>query len=531
LISWEFLFAIIPGIILFLYGIEQFSHEVLIAAGEYFRNLIQRLTRTPVRGTAVGALVTALVQSSTATTVITVGLVNSGIISFSASLGIIFGANFGTTITSLLVALNLTAFAPVLILVGFVISIIGGRYKVFGRPVFYFGLVFFSLSMISAVLEPYRTDPQLMQWVGMADSVFLQIAFGFIITTIFQSSSVTTGIVVVMAQNGVITLDMAIPILFGSNLGTPTTALLVASRMNTSAKRAAAAHFLFNFLGVLLFLPILGPFTVFIESLGGSTALQVANAHLLFNLTCCIVFLILIRPFEQLVRRVVPATEEDIVFIPLHLRHPLPDNTSEAFHLIEQEILHLLEISDQLIKEILSLLEAPDNRSQRVNQLLKYATFLDNQISDAVLEISKSNFEQDDTIHIAGLARISKLSEVLAGQTGDLFRIIHELCEKNISLSLESKMAIKQTLSPCEKSLTILRESFPHISDSSDAAMRSQDETLRKEMTRQYQQYLGRLSSGKSPSGSTFSLVLFQIERMAATIREIRKSSRLLQRV
>ncbi len=128
MISWEFLFALIPGIILFLYGIEQFSHEVQIAAGEYFRNLIQRMTRTPVRGTLVGTLVTALVQSSTATTVITVGLVNSGIISFTASLGIIFGANFGTTITSLLVALNLTAFAPVLILAGFLISIIGGKY-------------------------------------------------------------------------------------------------------------------------------------------------------------------------------------------------------------------------------------------------------------------------------------------------------------------------------------------------------------------------------------------------------------------
>jgi phosphate:Na+ symporter len=486
------------------------------------------MTRTPVRGTVVGTVVTALVQSSTATTVITVGLVNSGIISFTASLGIIFGANFGTTITSLLVALNLTAFAPVLILAGFVISIIGGKYKVFGRPLFYFGLVFFSLSMISTVMEPYRTDPQLIQLVGMADSVFLQIAFGFIITTIFQSSSVTTGLVVVMAQNGVITLDMAIPILLGANLGTPTTALFVASRMNVSAKRAAVAHFLFNFLGVLLFLPFLGPFTGFIESLGGTTALQVANAHLIFNLTCCIVFLILIHPFEKLVRKIVPGTEEDIVFVPRYLHHPLPDNPSDAFHLIQQEIIHLLEISDQLIKEILSLIETPDNRTQRVNQLLKYATYLDNQISDAVLEISKRNVIQEDTIHIAGLARISKLSEVLADQTGDLFGIIHQLKEKGISLSLESKVAIQQTLVPCEKNLTILRESFPEISDSADAAMRSQDEILRNDMTWQYQQYLTRLSSGKSPSGSTFSLVLFQIERMAATIREIRKSSRLL---
>jgi len=527
--SWELLFAIIPGIILFLYGIEQFSREVQLAAGAYFRNLIQNLTRTPLRGTAVGAIVTAVVQSSTATTVITVGLVNSGIISFTASLGIIFGSNLGTTVTSQLIALNLTFFAPLLILAGFLIGIIGGKYKIFGRPIFYFGLVFFSLALISGVMEPYRTDPQLIEIIGMMDNVFLQIAFGFVITTIFQSSSVTTGLVVVMTQNGLLTPAMAIPILLGANLGTPTTALLVSLRMNTAAKRAAAAHFLFNFLGVLLFLPFLVPFSTGVEALGGSPAQQVANAHLIFNLTCVIVFLALIRPFEQLVRKIVPGTVEDIVFVPRYLRHPLPDTTADAFHMIEQEITHLLEISGTLLKELHSLLETPDKPSPRISQLLEYATYLDNQISDAVLEISKRDFAPEDTAHIAGLARISKLSEVLADQTGDLYGIISRLQEKGINLSLESKLAIKQTIAPCEQNLTILIESFPDISDAADAAMRSQDEMLRKEITRQYQQYLVRLTSGESPAGSNFSRAMFQVEGMAGTIREIRKSSRLMQ--
>ncbi len=526
--SWELFFAIIPGIILFLYGIEQFSREVQLATGEYFRNLIQRLTNTPLRGTAVGAIVTSVVQSSTATTVITVGLVNSGIISFSASLGILFGANLGTTVTSQLIALNLTSFAPLLILAGFLIGITGGKYKVFGRPLFYFGLVFFSLSLISGVMEPFRTDPQLIGLLGMMNNVFLQIMFGFLVTTIFQSSSVTTGLIVVMTQNGLITPPVAIPILLGANLGTPTTALLVSMQMNTGAKRAAVAHFLFNFLGVLLFFPFLTPFSIGVEALGGSPAQQVANAHLIFNLTCVLVFLAMIRPFEQLVRKVVPGTEEDIVFVPRYLCHPLPENTPDAFHLIEQEIIHLLAISDSLFKELHSLLETPDKRSHRVSQLLEYATYLDNQISDAILEISKREFEPEDTAHIAGLARISRLSEVLADQTGDLYVIIHQLQEKGISLSLESKLAIKKTLTACEINLTVLMESFPDISDSADAAMRSQDESLRKEITRQYQQYLVRLSSGESPAGSIFSRALFQVEAMAATIREIRKSSRLL---
>ncbi|MCU0630310.1 MAG: Na/Pi cotransporter family protein [Methanoregulaceae archaeon] len=530
MVSWELIFAIIPGIILFLYGIEQFSHEVQVAAGEYFRGLIQRLTRTPVRGTIVGTLVTALVQSSTATTVITVGLVNAGVISFTASLGIIFGANFGTTVTSILVALNLTAFAPVLILAGFLISIIGGKYKVFGRPVFYFGLVFFSLSMISAAMAPYRTDPQLVELVGMMDSVFLQVAFGFIITTIFQSSSVTTGLVVVMTQNGVITTDIAIPILLGANLGTPTTSLLVASRMNTSAKRAAVAHFLFNFLGVLIFLPILGPFTWFIESLGGAPALQVANAHFIFNLTCCIIFLILVHPFEKLVRTLVRGSEDDIVFTPKYLTPPLPEQPADAFRRIEMEITHLYTISGRLIAEVRRMLNGDAKNTRQVSQLQRYSDYLDGQISDAALQVSKQPLPEHDAALIAGLVRLSKLGQVLSEQAGELCEEIHQLEEKGIILSAESKEAILSSLIPCEKNLEMLVASFPDINGPVNESMRTQDDILRDIITTQYGQYIERFAASKSPAGSTFSRVLFNIEGIAATIREIRKSARRLPR-
>jgi phosphate:Na+ symporter len=481
-----------------------------------------------VRGTAAGALVTAVVQSSTATTVITVGLVNAGVISFAASLGIIFGANLGTTLTSQLVALNLTAFAPIFILIGFVIGLIPGKYRIFGRPIFYFGLVFFSLALISNVMAPYRTDPQLIQLVGMMDTVFLQIAFGFLITNIFQSSSVTTGIVVVMSQNGLLTPGVAIPILLGANLGTPTTALLVAARMNTSAKRAAVAHFLFNFLGVLMFLPVLGIFTNLIISLGGDAGQQVANAHLLFNLTCCIVFLILINPFARIVMRVVPGREDDVVFMPKHLRHPLPVSTLETIALIEQEIQNLLTLPGRLLEELEGMVADPKKYSPQVRQLRDYATYLDGQISEAALELSSRDLSSEDIARLAGLVRISKLGQVLADQTGDLDEIIHQIQEKGITLSDPSKNAIQQTLIPCGMNLKTLADEFPHISDLVNEAMRKQDDILRETITRQYQEYLERFASRQTPSGSEFSRVLFQIEGMAATIREIRKSARLL---
>lgn len=528
MISWELIFAIIPGIILFLYGIEQFSNEVQLAAGEYFRNFIQRLTSTPVRGTLVGSLVTAVIQSSMATTVITVGLVNAGIISFTASLGIIFGANLGTTLTSQLIALNLTSFAPVFILIGFVISIAGGRFKIFGRPVFYFGLVFFSLSLISGVMLPYQNDPQLIEFVTLMDNVFLQIMFGMIITIIFQSSSVTTGLVVVMAQNGLITPSMAIPILMGANLGTPSTTLFVAYRMNTSARRAAVAHFLFNFLGVLIFLPLLGPFTTLIENLGGSPGQQVANAHLIFNLTCCIIFLILIRPFEKLVIRLVPGREDDVVFVTKYLKKPLPETNSDNFRMIEQEIAHLFNQSDKLLDEICPLLDDPKYHSQRISQLREYANYLDLQISDTALELSYRELTSKEISYLAGLERISKLGEVLADQAGELAEIIHQIQEKNIKLTAESKLAIMDSIAPCSMNLDTLIESFPVITDKINESMRERDETLRDIITLKYQQYLRRYVFHKTPAGSTFSRALFQIEGMAGTIREIRKSTRIL---
>ncbi len=530
MVSWELVFAIIPGIILFLYGIEQFSREVQLAAGEYLRGIIQQLTQTPVRGTAAGALVTAIVQSSTATTVITVGLVNAGVLSFAASLGIIFGANLGTTLTSQLVALNLTAFAPVFILIGFVIGIVPGRYRIFGRPIFYFGLVFFSLSLISSVMAPYRTDPQLIALVALMDTVFLQIAFGFIITNIFQSSSVTTGLVVLMSQNGLITPQIAIPILLGANLGTPTTSLLVATRMNTSAKRAAVAHFLFNFLGVLMFLPILPLFTNLVISMGGDAGQQVANAHLIFNLVCCIVFLILIRPFEQLVTRVVPGREDDVVFVPAHIRHPQPEATPEAIALLEREIKNLLSVPGRLLEELEGMVANPKKYSPQVQQLRDYASYLDGRISEAALELSGRDLSPDETERIAGLVRISKLGQVLADQTGELVEIVHQVQEKGITLSEESKNAVQLTLIPCTMNLKTLADSFPQINDPVNEAMRQQDDILRDTITRQYQEYLGRFASHKTPSGSEFSRVLFQIEGMAGTIREIRKSIRVLDR-
>jgi len=188
---WDLLIAVVPAVILFLYGIENFSEEVRHVAGERFRTILQNATKTSLRGAIAGAVVTALVQSSTATTIIAIGLVNAGAISFLASLGLIIGSNLGTTLTAQLVAFKLTAFAPIFVIVGFLLSMIRSPYRAFGKPIFYFGLVFYSLNLISSIVAPLQDDPDILALLSMTDNVLAAIVIGFIITNLFQSSSVT----------------------------------------------------------------------------------------------------------------------------------------------------------------------------------------------------------------------------------------------------------------------------------------------------------------------------------------------------
>ena len=172
----------------------------------------------------------------------------------------------------------------------------------------------------------------------------------------------------------------------------------------------------------------------------------------------------------------------------------------------------------------------PQKYSPQVSQLRDYARYLDAQISDAALEVSARQLSAKDAAHLAGLVRISKLGQVLADQTGELVEIVHQIQERGITLTEASKTAIQYSLVPCSMNLTTLARDFPDISDAANERMRKQDDALRESVNFQYREYLQRFASGKTPSGSEFSRVLFQIEGMASTIREIRKSTRLLDR-
>jgi phosphate:Na+ symporter len=174
-------------------------------------------------------------------------------------------------------------YAPILIIIGFILSLLKTKYKVFGKPIFYFGLVLFALNLISIAVSPFKTDPELIFLLSQTSFIPIGILIGFLVTNLFQSSSVTTGLVVILAHNGLIGLPEAIPILLGANVGTTILSVLVSLRMDSFAKRAALSHFLFNFFGMLICIPIISLIIFVVELIGGNIAMQVANAHLIFN--------------------------------------------------------------------------------------------------------------------------------------------------------------------------------------------------------------------------------------------------------
>lgn len=348
--DFQIILAAITSIILFIFGLENFSKEVQKITGEKFRNFLANATRFPFVGVIIGAVVTAIIQSSSATSVIAISLVNAGILSFKNSIGIIFGANVGTTITAQLVAFKLTAFAPAFIILGFILSFIRSKYSLFAKSLFYFGFVFFSLNLISSTLSPLQNDERLISFLTQPFNPLLGVLIGILVTSVVQSSSVTTGLAIIFTQQGLMSLENAMPILMGANIGTTITAMLSIINMDMAAKKTALAHFLFNLGGVVLFLPIIYIWGDQIYLGSNDPAIALANFHLGFNILSSLAFLIILRPFTALIDKLMGSGKMDFERIDLSFFDP-----KENFSKIETGLLNTLDHSYEFIQESYNL--------------------------------------------------------------------------------------------------------------------------------------------------------------------------------
>ena len=419
-------FGLLAAVILFIYGIEQLSRELQRIASERMRGVIQKLTKNRWGGALAGAATTAAIQSSTATTVITVGLVNAGIISFLNSLGIIAGANVGTTVTAQLIAFNFETIAPFFLILGFLTSIFGGRFKFLGKAIFYFGFLFLAIGLLAAAVEPLKTDPAVESLLSGLSNPLLGILIGALITVLFQSSSATTGIVVVLGAEGLLGLGAAIPIIMGANIGTTSTALLISWRMDLFAKRTAIANLIFNVAGVLVFLPFLVPFTGLVESIGGTTGHMIANAHTIFNVTTAVVFLLLLGPAVVLVQRILPGKEREMLFKTKYLEE-IPKNTDSAIRAVEKELTRQMALVKKSFYLSYGMVRAAKaDKMPTVNKIETLNDFLEEKISNVLVELSERELTPEQSKDIILLSRLSNKVE----QMGDLGKEFSKLAIK-----------------------------------------------------------------------------------------------------
>lgn len=524
MVPWEILFAVVPGLILFFYGIENFSREILAVAKGSFAAILGRVTKRPILGAILGAVVTALVQSSMATTIITVSLVNAGTLSFVQSLGIIIGASVGTTITAQLVAFKMTAFGQVLIPIGFLVGIFGRRYKFLGKPLFYFGLVFFSLNLISMALVPFQNNPEIIGFVAEYSALPLAILIGFLFTAMVQSSAVTTGLAVILAQQGLLTLPQAIPLILGAHIGSTTGTLIASSRMNLHSRRAAVAHFTLNLGGVLLILPFLMPFTELIMTIGGTEAQMVANAHLISNLLTATVFLFLINQFGRFVTWLVPGDEPEVLMRTRHLENGVPDDTELGFGLIRKELGHAHEVTLDLFRAAMAYLATSEESDyQMVDRLKDLNIHLDGRIGQALREISRRQLTDREATEVVFLVRMS--NEIgrlgyLGADLGEFFQKASRNGNGAFNVLREKTESVYRIL---DENIVGLGRLFPAIEDDTVAELRARDVELQFAINRRYREQLISLRAEGDAGDSRYLEALSIIEAANAKVRDLRK--------
>lgn len=297
------LMIIISAIALFVYGLQSFSKEIENLGAARLKKWVQTITRIPLGGFLLGGGITAVIQSSTLVSSLTVSLVDTGILSFRESLLILLGTNVGTTSTGWIVTFQSDMLGPIFIVLGTFISMIPSKIATAGKSIFYFGFIFFSLAMISASMEPLKSDPMLVEILSKASNPFLGILYGILITVIIQSSSVVVGLVIVLISQGVLTLDAAIPIVVGANIGTTSTALLVSMKLSPLSKLTALAASSFNVIGVIILLPFFPLLENWVIQVTDTPEIQVALAFTIANTFTSVFFLLFLNPTIRLLQK------------------------------------------------------------------------------------------------------------------------------------------------------------------------------------------------------------------------------------
>jgi len=392
---------VLGGLGLFLYGMNLMGIGLQKAAGDRLKKLIEVLTNNRLMGVIVGALVTMIIQSSSATTVMVIGFVNAGLMTLAQAAGVIMGANIGTTVTAQLIAFNLTDFAPIAVAVGVGIWIATSKKKAksIAEILIGFGILFMGMDMMGSGLKPLADMPVFTNIMISLKNPILGMLVGLGLTAIIQSSSASIGLLQALAGQGLVQMDVAFPILFGENIGTTTTALISSIGANKTAKRAAVIHFLFNLIGTIIFMTILRhPIEFLVTKISPlDVKRQIANAHTLFNLINVIIQLPFANLLVKIARTIIPGDGKLEVQEAKFLDPRIVETPSIALGQVKKEILRMGSLAlDNLNKVRYAFVEERYENIDLVLEQEQKINRLQREITDYLVMLSNAPISDEE---------------------------------------------------------------------------------------------------------------------------------------
>ena len=423
------LLGLFGGLALFLFGMEFMGDGLENAAGSRLKSFFDKAITNPFKGALVGTIVTAIIQSSSATTVMVVGFVNAGLMSLYQAVGVIMGANIGTTITGQLITFKIDDYIPLFIIIGaaLILFMKQEKRKEIGKIVFGFGLLFMGLSQMKDAMSPIAQTTFFQDLIlALEGNMFLGILVGAIMTAVVQSSSASTAILLSLAATGAISLQVAIPILFGNNIGTCVTALLSSLNANKVAKKAAFIHLSFNLIGTLIFLPLINILSQVVMYMGGDIDKQIANAHTIFNIVNAIILLPFAGVFVKLANLALKDKEGEKPTIN-RLDRRFLETPAIAFEQAFQESLTMYDLAkENLTLSTNALIDGKVTNLKKIFENESEINRLERELSTFLVSISSHDITEVDTNRIASMIKI--ISDI--ERIGDHSKNIAELAEE-----------------------------------------------------------------------------------------------------
>ena len=531
-------FGLAGGLALFLYGMNSMSDALQKAAGEKMKKILEFLTKNPIMGVLAGALVTAVLQSSSATTVMVIGFVSAGLMSLPQAISVIFGANIGTTMTAQLMAFKITDYIYPIIFVGFMLYFASKKEKVknVGLVIFSFGLLFEGIEIMGSVMKPLANSPIFVELMAkVSDIPVLGVLLGAVMTLVVQSSSATIAVLQNFASQpgpdgvtSVIGLAGAIPILFGDNIGTTITALLASIGQSKNAKRTALAHSIFNITGSIVFLfliPVLAKFVQFISPKGPEVEVisrQIANAHTTFNVVCTLVWLPLIPLMVKIVTTIVRGDDTKKVhsYEPQYLDDKMIGQPIPAMYLVSNEINRIATSTEKMLK-ILKEIVSGDNKEETKSLFKKYHDAIKTLQDAIVTYISKlftgGALTEVQAERVAGYLAIANNIDRIADRCGDVVNIYERIGTSEKILSEQAKEELAQCVTIAEE---LFEQAITAVAtDNVDQAEQviKDKKRMRKAQKKSTKKHLERLQENLCDPELTraYSGILLNLDRVA----------------